>query len=235
MRWGYWSVLAMLGGLSGASVARATPYYMGYEADTPGSFPEDEGWDRRVTGGGADRTVADGIFTLSSTDPAVSDVYRFEGNEQMNPGPGEFFFAEWRMRLLPGSSDADVSVFFASDNFGGDVSMGWGENDFWSFRDYAHITLDATVFHTYRLESLDMVDYDFYLDGEFAYQGFFDPPTLNSSFAVWGDGGVNITSSSQWDYFRLGVSPVPAPSAVWVLLSGAGGFVLMRGRRIVFH
>ena len=95
--------------------------------------------------------------------------------------------------------------------------------------------LDATVFHTYRLVSLDMLDYKLYLDGEFAYQGFFDPPTINSSFAGWGDGGVNGISTSDWDYFRLGVSPVPAPSAVWLLLSSAGAFVLRRGRRIVVH
>ncbi|UCG31818.1 MAG: VPLPA-CTERM sorting domain-containing protein [Phycisphaerales bacterium] len=220
--------------------AAATPYYIGYEADTPGVFPEDVGWERHPTGGGANRTVADGIFTLSSDDPAVSDIYRFDGNEQMNPDPGEFFFAEWRMRVLPGSANADVSVYFASDDYGGDVSMGWGENDFWSFADGNHLQLDATVFHTYRLESLDMVDYEFYLDGDLAYQGFFDPPTLNSSFAFWGDGGVGqpgttIYSSSEWDYFRLGVLPVPAPSAAWLLVGAMGAFVLMRRRQIIVH
>jgi hypothetical protein len=179
------------------------------------------GWERLATGGGADRTIADGILRLSANVTGISDGYKFDGNEQLNPDTGEFFYAEWRMRIISPSSDADVTVYFASDDFGGDVSMGWGENDFWSLYDFHHISLDATVFHTYRLESLDMADYDFYLDGELAYQGFFDPPTLNSSFAFWGDGGVNGISTSEWDYFRLGVTPIPAPAPLWPLLIGA--------------
>jgi hypothetical protein len=214
--------------------AAATPYYIAYEADTPGVFPEDVGWERLATGGGADRTIAGGILRLSADVTGISDVYKFDGNEQLNPDPGEFFFAEWRMRIIS-PSDVDITVYFTSDDFGGIVSMGWGENDFWSFADGNHLQLDATVFHTYRLVSLDMLDYEFYLDGEPAYQGFFDPPTLDSSFVLWGDGGVNGISTSEWDYFRLGVVPVPAPSALWMLLSGAGGLVLMRGRRTVIQ
>ena len=224
------AILAVV--LLSAVPAGATTYQINYEGDTPGVYPEDVGWTRHPTGGGAVRTIEDGILRLVADDPAISDAYRYEGNEQMNPDEGEFFFAEWRMRVLPGSSDEDVFVYFASDDFGGDVSMHWGEGDFWSLHDDHHILLDATVFHTYRLESVDMVGYAFFLDGEAAYEGFFDPPTLNSSFAAWGDGGVGQPgttnfSSSEWDYFRMGVVPIPEPTG-WVLLLS---FVLCRPKR----
>ena len=211
--------------LAGVGATYATPYYIAYEAETPGSFPEDEGWERHVTGGGVDRSMEDGIFTLQAVNPLPdggSDQYLFDMQEQLNPDPGEFFFAEWRMRLLPDSDSADVSVAIAPDGMVSLYNSFYSDSAYWSSRDGQRVDIDTTVFHTFRMKSFDMVDYTMTIDGEVVWEGFFAGPTGHSSFVLWGDGGVFGASRSEWDYFRFGVVPVSAPGASPLLAVGLG-------------
>lgn len=195
--------------------ARGEPYSVAYEANTLGEYPEDVGFERLVAEGGAQRAVADGVLTLRSTDSAVSDGYRLSRSGGLNPGPGETFYAEWRMRLLRGSGEGDTRVYVASDSYAGAVSIGWGE-DHVRFYDRAFERLDATEFHTYRIESTDMKRFSFLIDGLTMFTGSFDLPTSLSSTIIWGDPDIrepsfDTYSSSQWDYFRVGVVPLGSP------------------------
>jgi len=58
--------ICLIVSLAGALPTEATPYQISYEANTPGSFPEDEGWERFTTGGGVSRAVENGILTLQA-------------------------------------------------------------------------------------------------------------------------------------------------------------------------
>ena len=62
--------------------------------------------------------MADDILSLDGlASIQITDQYKFDRQEMLNPDAGEFFFAEWRMRLLPGSDSSDVGVIINTDNF----------------------------------------------------------------------------------------------------------------------
>jgi len=191
--------------LIAASLVYAEPYQVNYEGDV---FPEEVGWERYTTGGGATRSIQNGVLLLESTDPLVSDVYLLDRQGQLDAGLGEMFYAEWRMRLLPGSGIADVDCFMARDSEAGDINMTWSSDYFWSLHDDHEFPIDATEFHCYRVESTNMVEYDFFIDGAYRFTGFFDPPGVTSSWVYFGDSSIGQASSSEWDYFRFGVMPI---------------------------
>ncbi len=200
----------------------ATPYEVLYDANTPGVFPEDLGWDRYTTGGGAIRTVEDGLLKLDGfASRTITDQYLWDAMETLDPGPGELFYAEWRMRVLPGSEGSDIDVFIATDGGLRDFNLLYSTNGMRSSGDGRQVFMDMTVFHTFRLESLDMIDYAMFIDGQLAWEGFFASPTIFSSWVIFGDGAVGATSGSHWDYFKFGVRSVPAPSALLLLIPGA--------------
>ena len=68
-------LIILCGILLTAGPALATPYYIAYEGDTPGVFPEDVGWERLATGGGANRTIADGVMRLSADITGISESF----------------------------------------------------------------------------------------------------------------------------------------------------------------
>src|SRR5262249_20346055 len=75
--------------------ALGTPYWVAYEGD---DFPEAEGWERHTSGGGAVRSLLDGVLTLDSLQsPLIFDDYFWR--RQLNPGPQELFVCEWRVRV----------------------------------------------------------------------------------------------------------------------------------------
>lgn len=221
-------VVALIGMvlMAAAQRAQATPYQISYEGDV---FPEDAGWQRFTSGGGATRTLDNGILRLEAQNPAPdggSDQYLFDREEMLDADPGEMFFAEWRMRLLPGSGSGDVIVFIATDGFTSAFSADYAVSIFRSSRDNQSVFLDATVFHTYRMESLDMVDYTMLIDGEVAWEGFFATGTTLTSSVVFGDGFPGTASGSEWDYFRFGTTVIPEPRSIVFVVMGA--LVLMR-------
>ena len=175
---------------------------------TPGAFPEEAPWDWEwyTTGGGAQRTATNGIFTVDGAgDPQIADYYVKERPGQLDAEAGELFYLEWRMRLLvPPSDDSDVRVYVSSDDGDGDIDLGVGSDHIYSYFEYRLTEVDTTEWHTYRIESTDMGDYDFFIDDQYIYTGFFDWPGITSSHVIFGDGGCGEASSSEWSHVRFG-------------------------------
>jgi hypothetical protein len=222
--------VGVLGLLLGAGlVARADPYWITYEGD---AFPENDGW-RRSYGdeqgphhGGAVRTIEDGVFVLDSLrHDQIFDYYEID--RLINPAPGELFVAEWRLRVDEPSDFGDVLVVIARDEPPGDVEIDFGTQSV-ELLDAGGITLGVApgTFHTYRIESADMVAFDFLVDGQLAYQGVFDDVSLLESFVGFGDSVQGRRSMSRWDYFRFGALPEPT-----ALTGFALGAIVMYGRR----
>ena len=173
------------------------------------------------------------ILTLQAVHPVPdggSDQYKWDMQEQLNPtASDERFFASWRMRLLPESTSSDVQVLVATDGAASDLNLLYSVGAIRSTRDAKQMALDTTVFHTYRLESLDMTDYTMSVDGELAWEGYFGLGTTVSSLVLWGDGGVFGASGSQWDYFRFGVM-IPEPGSGLLALFGLLAALRIRKR-----
>ena len=146
-----------------------SPYVRG--EDVGGPFPEEAPWDweRYTTGGGADRTAGAGVLTLEAEVPGISDMYLQDKNGELDAEPGERFYAEWRVRLDPEATAEDVTVYVSTDEEAGDIELGFAPDYVYSFYEYRLTEVDTTVWHTYRIESVNMLDYDFYVDGLYIY------------------------------------------------------------------
>ena len=198
-----------------AAPAAADRYWVAYESD---DFPENEGWER-VFGdengpqqGGSNRSLEDGLLTLDSTrHHLIYDGYFWRQN--VNPAPGELFIAEWRLRVLEHVGPRGDSGFTVARDGGGTLGFSIALDSIRSEREGWQEAFAPGVFHTYRIESNDMVSYRFFLDGEHLRDGVWDIPSLNESYVAFGDGvtGGGIRSLAEWDHVRFGVVPEPAP------------------------
>jgi hypothetical protein len=196
--------------LAGAlpGLARADPYWVAYEGD---DYPENDGWIRRVLGGGADRSLEDGVFTINSLgSPEIVDSYRIE--RKIDPDPGELFVAEWRLRIAQNLNHYEAGFGIAPDN-PATLTFRYELDRMWSTREDWSIEIAPLVFHTYRVESSDMLTYRLWMDGVMVHDGEFDTVSFNQSFVAFGDSGQfgGTGSLTEWDYVRFGV--VPEPSA----------------------
>jgi hypothetical protein len=208
-----------------AGTAWGTPYWIDWEG---ADWPENQGWTRnwgnwngQYQGPGAYRTLEDGILTYDSLyDPGVCDFYYMDRPGQMDPGAGELFVMEWRLKVdqVNGSYDPTIGVFsdsawvlgfeYAADH----VSS--------VFENYATIPFIQGEFHQYRVVSPDMRNYALYIDGALAHEGAFVHVVSQSEFG-WGDGVQGASSLHHWDYVRYGVIPEPSGYGVvlmWVTL-----------------
>ncbi len=220
----------------GAQPALGTPYEVLYDANVDGVFPEDEGWVRITSAGGANRTVENGILTLDGLAcNQISDQYRWNAMETLDPDPGEMFYAEWRMRLLPGSEDSDVGVFIATDAMQRAFNLQYSVFGMRSSQDDREVNLDMTVLHRFRMESLDMVDYVMYVDDDLVWDGAFVAPAIFSSRVNFGDRFIGAASASEWDYFRFGVVAVPEPSTLFLVGYGVCTLHRRRWRKETVH
>lgn len=199
----------------------AEPYWIAYEAD---DFPENVGW-RRIFGdengpgqGGAERSLEDGVFILDTRrDHMIYDYYKIQ--REMDPDPGETFVAEWRLRVVEANRSFEATVEVARDDPPGRVRFEYMEDLICNSPEHWIYPIEPYVFHTYRLESRDMVAYSLCIDGEHVHDGFFDTPVNAHSFFVFGDPGYGgaVTSLSEWDYVRFGVVPEPTCLMMFVL------------------
>jgi hypothetical protein len=221
-------VLAALGVL--VAQAGADEYWIAYEAD---DFPENVGWRRIYRNedgwyqGGAERSLEDGVFTLDTRrSDMICDYYGIA--RQMDPDPGETFVAEWRLNIVEANQSMEVGVWIARDDPPGYVWVKYLEDEVWIGREHWSHPIEPYVFHTYRIESTDMVDYSLWVDGEQVHQGVFYTPTDLNSFLAFGDPsyGGNVTSVSEWDYVRFGV--IPEPCSLFMLV----GLCVCAGRRV---
>jgi hypothetical protein len=194
--------------LLSAAVAplHAAPYWVAYEGDV---FPEDDGWRRRNLGDGpADRSLSNGVLTIDSLwSDWISDFYQID--RQIDPEPRELFVAEWRVRIVESYGViGDVGVSIAPDT---PASLGfrYEVDSVTSAREGWSLPIAPNAFHAYRIESMDMLNYAFFVDDVFVRNGVWDTISTNQSFVNWGDAVRGSRSLSEWDYFRFGVVPEP--------------------------
>jgi len=226
-------VLAALGGF--ASTAGAEQYWCTYEGN---DLPENEGWERQwgdpygPGGPGAIRTLADGVLTMDSLfDQSIYDFARIRRPGELDPGVGEVFVAEWRLKVDEVTGDYyDPSVSVNSDD-SWIVGFGYYRDRIASkFEDNVWIPFAPDVCHDYKFVSWDMRTYELYIDGDLAHVGtFWDG--LTESYVAWGDVVSGAASRSHWDYVRFGV--IPEPASFVMLLALGIGLIRTRVRLVV--
>jgi hypothetical protein len=192
-------------------IGRADRWTVSYEGnDMPESEP---GWYRAYAYGGAIRSI--------ETDPADPNNYFLVINSlanqmiydyaycphQMDPnGPREKWWAEWRVLIAEAHGDVDQAVAFASDH-DNQVGFDYYYDRIYNGFDGWSIHFAPGIFHTYRLESSDVVTYNLWIDGQLArHAPWFEG--VSHSYAAFGDcvQGGGSRSVGMWDYFRFGVS-----------------------------
>ena len=203
--------------------ASADEYWVSYEGN---DFPENEGWIRVFSAGGAIRTIEHGALVLDSRLSAqIVDFYSIE--RPVDPEPGETFLMRWRMRIddIPVGFPFDPTVVVFSDQFTA-VGFEIAEDRIQStFEPGLMGTFSPGLFHLFEFWSDDMASYDLYVDGQLLFGGSFYS-VFNQSRVSWGDGIQGGRSLAVWDRFEFGVVPEPS-----TLLSVACASLAMFGRR----
>lgn len=201
----------------------AEQYWIAWEGN---DYPENEGWERQITNGGATRSITDGVMTLDTTaDLWSNDFYRLR--RDIDPSAGETFRAEWNLRVdeVVGEIDVEPSVgIFSNDAWA--IGLEFGRDHLESvFESYQAVFYDPDTAHDFVITSDDMREYTLYIDGVVAREGLF-VEVLTPRFVAWGSGMLGASSRNHWDYFRFGVVPEPSTAAALVCLSVI--FVLRR-------
>lgn len=214
--------------LVGTSSWAGAAYWVDYVAST-GLYPEQAGWTRHYsdTYGGALRYFDNGSLVIDSR--ANQGIYDFaEIDRLIDPGPGETFVAEWRVRVdAHQGQHFDQAIGFARDRYG-TLEFGHYPDRVVSDREGWSVAITPGEFHVYRIESTDMIHYRLWIDAAYARDGEWDLNSLNHSSVGWGDVGQfgAVTSMGQWCYVRFGA--IPEPGTAFLILIGAACCV---GRR----
>ena len=216
--------LATLGAT--AAAARAEQYWVAYEGN---DLPENEGWEHITYNGEADRWIEDGALVIDSLhDVHVEDLAKME--RWMDPEPGELFVAEWRLLVEEGSTGYDAGVAIARSFEPGFVLFGVGPDRASNLLDNVSFDIEPGVYHTYRFESEDMIQFRFFIDEQLTQEGRFLSPSTNQSYIYFGDHADGWKSLSRWDYFRFGVFPEPSVSVLILTALCASGRMLRASR-----
>ena len=92
---------------------RGEQYWVAYEEN---DFPENEGWTRVMSDGGADRALDTGDFVVDSRrSVAIVDYYSVE--RDIDPAAGDVFMMEWGLTVSQVSAREDPTVVVFSDNW----------------------------------------------------------------------------------------------------------------------
>jgi hypothetical protein len=210
----------LLAMLLAAAAARASPYWIEYEPAN-GHFPEEEGWWRLTGYGGDQRSIEDGWLVMDGTaDPRIYDYALMEGGP-VDPGPGELFVAQWRIRVDEAGYYYDPGVGIFSDEKWAAGFVMSATAIYSVFEMEVSASFEPGVPHTFEFQSSDMRTYVLSIDGAPAINGSFWL-SLTGPAIAWGDivdGGFSL---ARWDYFRFGVVP-ECNSCVMSI----GGFLLL--------
>jgi hypothetical protein len=186
-----------------AATVRADQYWIAYEGK---DFPENEGWTRSFSAGGAIRSLESGALVIDGlASDRIYDTYQWFDFE--NPKPEEVFVVEWRVLIDGQSEPFDSSVTVARNGIAGDFSLDFAA-DRVRIRDQdTEVLFSPGEWHEYRIRSSDMQTFSLELDGVFAATGEFLTPSILEPFVSFGDEWIGRASRSQWDYMRFGVVP----------------------------
>jgi hypothetical protein len=229
-RLGAGAVFAVVFCVISAATSVATPYFYDWEGD---QYPEQVGWTHHVYHDDgippATRTLQDGWMTIDGlASPSIADFCSIERPGQIDPGPGEEFVMQWRLRI----DEIDVTprdpgtVVFSDHAWV--VGMEYTIDSIqFPFESYPTVRFAPYVPHSFELRSADMRTYDFYVDGAMARRGNFVHVTYTSHVG-WGDEIVGAASRSAWNYFRFGAVTLPEPSGLAALVLACS----MAGKRL---
>ncbi|MBL8877567.1 MAG: hypothetical protein JNG88_00480 [Phycisphaerales bacterium] len=199
-----WCALALA-----SNAALADPVSIVYEGD---DYPENVGWQRFTQYGGAERALRDGVLTLDSMSSRdIADYYQQPWLR--DPESGELFVAEFRVRVQTEDLFPDNGIIIARGEHFGYVELLVGYDQLIVLPHFAILPLAPATWHGFTLRSSDMVDFDLFVDGALAHSGTFETETLNRGFCGFGDGVVNASSYTEWDYARFRIIPEPASFA----------------------
>jgi hypothetical protein len=200
-------VLATCGPLASAD------WWYTYEAD--GTYPEQEGWERNIMGGGAQRWFEDGAFVLdASATPAICDFYGKGMPSLPDPNePTHPFVCEWRLRVQTVSGFWNPEMFAAFQGYG-DIALEYKMDRIYSLHEGKYVAdFEPGVFHSYTVVTSDMDSYTLAIDGTVVYTGEVSPWAPWSA-VQFGDATTGSASLSRWDYLRYGVIAVPEPGSI---------------------
>jgi hypothetical protein len=220
----------MLWLLLAAEAARASPYWISYDPGT-GLYPEQTGWQRIVWYRPAQRYIEDGAFVIDSRESTgIVDFDRMIRPGATDPGLGEVFIMEWRLKVedTVGYHDSGVGVcadtqwaaaFLFNDTtvsslYEPGVSAGFAPG----------------VFHDFRFVSADMRNYALFIDGQQAIAGVMWYSAISSQVS-WGDDVQGGASLGRWGYFRFGVVPECGSAFLMGALLIVSGLSRTRARR----
>jgi hypothetical protein len=225
--------------LLAASLARAEPFYMRYDATE--TFPEQDGWTRyrQDPEGLEKRSVEGGWLTLDTRDSySIFDLY-YTRSSAFDLQPGEQLRIAWCMQALETDvcdymADPSVCITNAASQY----------VDLYMARDFvAHggrglehkpdeeLSIESGAPHSYLLTSDDMHTFRLDVDGEFAFAGeFLSDAAIGPNCVCFGDTFVGLRSLSTWDYFEASVVPEPSVAAL-VTAAGASAFLAARRTR----
>jgi hypothetical protein len=197
----------------GVASASADEYWVAYEGN---DFPENEGWTRTTYGGGAERSLEDGMLVLDGrADDSIVDSYSMR--RPIDPGLGELFIMRLRLRVDEIASGPWDPAFAATSD------ESWRAGFILSETRVENLDIpgmsasfDPGVFHTFELRSWDMRSFELRIDGSLALAGPFTH-IITASKVSWGDQIVGGASLSRWDYFEFGVIPEPGSASLFAL------------------
>ncbi len=200
-------VVGWLLGLAMVVPALGSQFWVEYDpSKNGGKLPEEVGWQRFVYAGGAERWFEDGALVIDglASSPIADDYWV---TMALDPGPGEAFIIEWRLRVDDADECDDPLV--AIDSAGnGLIMLSYRENEFYSVAEGVWTGFEAGDFRDYRIESVDMQAYWLFIDGELVREGSFEDPGPFSG-VTWGDGTIGCASRSTWRWVRFGIVPLP--------------------------
>jgi hypothetical protein len=215
-------VVATLGVL--VAQAGADEYWITYEGT---DFPENEGWWRVYSGGGAERWIEDGMLVLDGlADLGIDDLYGYN-QYPIDPGPAELFVAEFRFAIDEIISGPDPGIALFSDESWA-VLLSFSDESIRSELENETFDFDFVGFCAFRLTSADMRHYTLEADGEVIREGVLDQ-VISASVLSWGDAIVGGASLTRWDYMRFGV--VPESFTLIMVLITASAALAIRQRR----
>jgi hypothetical protein len=189
--------------------------------------PLDSGWGLYSSNGGSSFS-SDGILTVNSTG-YYELVAPTTWVDSVNTDLG--WSLETRMRVVSGN--AGVWIY---DNPGLKLLSFLPDKAGLLYPANAYATVDTTIFHDYRFEALGN-RVSMYVDGVHMFDQYLTFMGGGSSVFTFGDlGAIGSFSKSEWDYLNFTFepshqTPVPEPSAAYLLISGLFVLWVVLGRK----
>ncbi len=196
--------------LASTIAARASPFWVTWEAGWPTEQGWLEGWSIP-----AQKWLDDGLLYIDSRTAGGYDGY-YQLPQTLMPGAQETFTLRWRVRIYESTPTSDPGVgVWADDQYA--VAFSMDTHSIRSNYEPGHWALFApNEFHEFVLESSDMRAYDLYIDGALALQGTFFESLFPGPSVAWGDLSSGM-SLAAWDTVQYGI--IPEPSALMCLLT----------------